>query len=63
MQLDHWQFFNWRNIMQEANLLHEQALVSTAAAITQEMRTLEYWTAHVAHANCAACFESLHDAK
>lgn len=56
--IDHWKFFNWANIIGEAKMLHEQALASTAAAITPEMRTLEYWTAHCAHANMAACMES-----
>lgn len=50
-----WQFFNWPNIIQEARMRHEQARNSSAAAITPEMRTLEYWAANVAHANLAAC--------
>jgi hypothetical protein len=53
--MDHWQYFNWPNIISEAKMRHAQAVESTAAAITPEMRTLEYWTAHVAHANLAAC--------
>lgn len=52
-----WELFNWPNIISEARMRHEQAAGSTAEAITPEMRTLEYWTAHVAHANLAACID------
>jgi hypothetical protein len=58
-----WQFFNWPNIIQEARMRHAEARHSTAAAITPEMRTLEYWTAHVAHANLAACVSDGEDQK
>lgn len=53
--MDHWQYFNWPNIISEAKMRHEQARNSTAAATTPEMRTLEYWTAWCAHANLAVC--------
>ncbi len=51
---DRWEFFNWPEIVREARMRHEQAVLSTAAAITPEMRTLEYWTAWCAHANLAS---------
>lgn len=50
-----WDFFNFDLIMQEALLRQADAAKSTAAAITPEMRTLNYWVAHVAHANAIAC--------
>jgi len=56
--VDHWQFFNWPEILREARMRHEQAVTSTASAVTPEMRTLEYWTAWCAHANVASCLSA-----
>lgn len=56
---DHWQYFNWAEIIREAKMRHAQAVASSAEAITPEMRTLEYWTAWCAHANVAACLHPL----
>lgn len=52
---DPWDYFNFDLIMREALMLHADAARSTAAAITPEKRTLNYWVAHVAHANAIAC--------
>lgn len=53
--MDHWQYFNFPEIMREARLRLAEAKASSAAAITADMRTLEYWVAWCAHANAAAC--------
>lgn len=52
---DPWSYFNFDLIMQEALLRQANAKQSSAEAITPEMRTLNYWIAHVAHANALAC--------
>jgi len=50
--------FDYAAIEQEARMRHDQATKSTAAAITPDMRTLEYWTARAADANAASVAES-----
>lgn len=55
---DPWDYFNFDLIMQEANMRHADAQKSTAAAITPEKRTMNYWVAFVAHANAVACMRS-----
>ena len=55
--MDHWQFFNWREIEREAKLrLEQQREVNRVRGeIDLEKSSLEYWTAWCAHANAAAC--------
>lgn len=55
--MSHWQYFNWPEIVREAKLRLAQAQRSDAAAVTPEMRTIEYWTAWCAHANLGAVFD------
>lgn len=49
---DHWKFFSYSNIYQEARLRFLQAVKRGA---TGREGTFEYWIAWVAHANAAAC--------
>lgn len=49
-----WTTFNYRAIRTEARHRFEQAKNSEAEDVTDEMRTLGYWTAWVAHANAVA---------
>lgn len=49
-----WTTFNYRSIWTEARHRFEQAKNSEAEAVTDEMRTLGYWIAWVAHANAVA---------
>lgn len=53
--IDPWDYFNFDLIMREAILRHAEAVGSTAAAVTPEKRTMNYWVAFVAHANAVAC--------
>jgi hypothetical protein len=46
-----WSFFDWANILQEANARLREAELHHE---TGERATLEYWTAHCAHANAVA---------
>lgn len=52
--MDHWEFFNWPNILSEAKQRLRQVRESSSKH-PMEMYTLEYWTAWCAHANAAAC--------
>lgn len=49
MQRDHWDFFNWPEILREAKL---------RTAEDPREQPLEYWTAWCAHANLASCADS-----
>ena len=54
--MDHWQFFNWPNILQEATARLEQQRETNRvrSEVDLEKSSLEYWTAWCAHANAAA---------
>lgn len=59
---DHWQFFNWPEILREAKLrLDQQREVNRARGEVEDLEKgrLEYWTAWCAHANAAACLEDV----
>jgi hypothetical protein len=49
LMTDHWDFFNWPEILREAKLRHD----------LDPKVPLEYWTAWCAHANAAACADDI----
>jgi len=53
---DHWSYFNYPEILREADLRLAQAR-RYPEKLTDETNTLEYWIAWCAHANCAACLD------
>lgn len=54
MMLDWSTFDYYKSILSEARHRFEQAKNSEAESVTDDMRTLEYWAAWVAHANAVA---------
>jgi hypothetical protein len=56
-QIDHWQYFNWPNILSEAKARLEEAR-QHPTKLTPEKDTLDYWCAWVAHANAASVLAS-----
>lgn len=53
MDDDHWQYFNYDNVLSEAQQRLRQA--RDLGQNDGDKDTLQYWTAWVAHANAAAC--------
>lgn len=57
---DHWIFFSWDNIQNEAiqRLKEAQRVGIDYEKFKPEMHTLEYWCAWVAHANLASVIKN-----
>ena len=61
---DHWDYFNFSNIMLEATArLKEARIHRSAEAWLPEMDTLEYWIAWSAHANAISTAALLEESK
>lgn len=57
---DRWEYFNWPEILREAKLRVEEASGNPSLLLKHPERgTLEYWCAHVAHANLADCLDAM----
>lgn len=54
---NHWDFFNFPNIMQEAKERLREAR-EHPTKLTPEKDTLEYWIAWAAHNNAASAFDA-----
>jgi hypothetical protein len=53
---DHWEYFNWPEILSEARARLAQARAHDQNSAERD--TLEYWCAWCAHANAAACINA-----